>query len=184
VLRRGLFLLALLAFAVQAAEAPPPYEPRSVLLIVQDGGQAVRVSYHGTFPHKILSAIEDGLQMEITTEIVIRRKSRFILFRDEALVELAYSRDVQYSLIDGRYSINDSSTGGVLYFTSRDRFLHSLTAEIECRMGGAVKFVRGRSYYAAARVVMRSKGRLYPPFNFLPILSHGSPWIRSEEYKP
>jgi hypothetical protein len=179
----SLFVLLVLTAQIAGAETPVAYKPHTVTIIAQDGRRAVRVSHHGIFPLRILSAIEDGLRAQIVTEIVIRRKSRFFFTRDEIIETLEYSRSIRYNLIEGRYSIRDESTGGILYFSSRNRVLYSLAAEIECLLDENRRFTRDMAYYAEARVVMRM-GRLYPPFNFLPILSYSSPWVRSEVYTP
>jgi len=179
----SLFLVLVFAAQISGAEIPDVYKPYVVAIVVEDGRQAVRVSHHGIFPLQFLSAIEDGIRVQIMTEIVIRRKSKSFFIRDEVFALLEFSRSIRYNLIEGRYSISNDSTGGVLYFTSRNRVLQSLAAEIECLIEERKHFLPGVSYYAEARIVMRM-GRLYPPFNFLSILSHESPWVRSEGYTP
>lgn len=185
-LRQGVIsLFAFLLFAAQlpGAETPGPFGPDAVLIVSESGKQEIRLSYSGVFPLKVLSAIEDGLRVEIVTEIVIRRKSGFFLFRDSVFASFAISRGIRYDLIESRYSITDEKSGGILYFTSRNRFLSALAAEIAYPIDAARKFERGAGYYAEARVMLRV-GKLYPPFSFLPIISHTSSWVRSPEYLP
>jgi hypothetical protein len=160
-------------------ETPGDYRPYAVALSPAGGASSVRISYSGLFPINFLSAIEDGLPVEIVTEVVVRKKASFFLFRDEIFTSLEYRRAIRYNLIEGRYSVTDRVSGGVLYFTSRNQFLRSLAAEIECKVKS---FTGGARYYAEARVVMRM-GKLYPPFSFLSILSYTTPWVRSAEYR-
>ena len=159
------------------------FGPSQVRISGREGSYYVSLQYAGSFPLKILSAVEDGVRVQIVTDVVVRRGSGFALSRDEVVYQAEYIRLLQYNLVDGRYSVRNANTQAVQRYARRGDFLRSLLASSELPVVGRNPFVRGGDYYVEARLVLRS-GKLYPPFSFLSILSHESPWVRSKVFSP
>ena len=107
----GYVMAGMLLMAGYHTAAASAYLPSRVSLAEVDGKYVLSVSYQGVFPLKVLSAIEDGMRVQVVCEVVIRRQADFALSRDEEVYLAEYVRSIQYNLMDGRYLVVNLNTG-------------------------------------------------------------------------
>jgi len=69
----GYVMAGMLLMAGYHTAAASAYLPSRVSLAEVDGKYVLSVSYQGVFPLKVLSAIEDGMRVQVVCEVVIRR---------------------------------------------------------------------------------------------------------------
>jgi len=174
----GYVMAGMLLMAGYHTAAASAYLPSRVSLAEVDGKYVLSVSYQGVFPLKVLSAIEDGMRVQVVCEVVIRRQADFALSRDEEVYLAEYVRSIQYNLMDGRYLVVNLNTGARQRIARRSQLLAMLRSPEDLPVIGNAVFSRRGQYYAEARIAIRF-GKLYPPFSFFSIMTYESPWVRS-----
>jgi len=124
-----------------------------------------------------MTAIDDGIRINVIFEFRLKRKKQFFLSSDPVIKEGRVSYAVTQNLLEGTYVVR-SSTGRVFTYRTRKQYLTRLSSGVRLKIIRFSRLKAGVSYYLEVRILIRST-RMYPPFSFLSVFSSESPWVRS-----